>query len=140
MKENDKATETKTAVAAQPPSTPRISLGMPIIYQSTKKKGKRKYTNGLKYIQQLERGVAHASERISGGLDRGVSRFRSRTEASSKKKRDGALVDAARNLSKGAGRTFRTASKAPNDVLKKVNTKWVSRQVRSALRALPLMG
>lgn len=142
MKENEKTSETKTDAVEQPPAAalPRIALGMPIVYRASKKKGKRKYTNGLKNIQKLGRGMAHASERVSHGLDRGFSRFRSRTDASSKKKRDGALVDAARNLSKGAGRTLRIASKAPNDVFKKVNTKWVSRQVRNAMRALPVLG
>jgi hypothetical protein len=142
VKENEKTSETKTGAAEQPPpaALPRIALGMPIVYRASKRKGKRKYTNGLKNIQKLERGMAHASERISHGLDRGFSRFRSRTDASSKKKRDGAIVDAARNFGKGAGRTLRTASKAPNDVLKHVNTKWVTRQVRKAMRALPLLG
>jgi len=136
-----KATEVKTATAEPSTGPVRIQLAMPIIYRTSKKKGKRKYTKGLKSVQRLGRGMVRASERMGSGLDRGLSSFRSRTESSSKKKKDGAIIDSVKNFTKGAGKTLRTASRAPNDVLKKVDTKLITRQVRNAMRiGWPLLG
>jgi hypothetical protein len=138
----EKTTETKTGAADQPATGPTsIQLAMPIVYRTSKKKGKRRYSSGLKSVQQLGRGVVRASERVSNGLDRGLSSFRSRTNSSSKKKKDGAIIDSVKNFTKGAGKTLRTASRAPNDVVKKVNTKFITRQIRNAMRiGWPLLG
>ena len=116
---------------------------MPIVYRkSKKKKSSRKYTKGLKIPEQLGRGVIRASERLTSGLDRGVSKFRTRSNASSKKKRDGIIIDSVKNFTKGAGKGLRTVSRAPNDVVKRVNTKWVTRQARNVMRSVawPLFG
>jgi hypothetical protein len=141
VKENEKTTETKTATEAPAAGPTRIQLAMPIVYRTGKKKGRRRYTRGLKSIQQLGRGLVRGSERLSDGLDRGLSNFRSRTNASSKKKKDGMIIDSVKNFTKGAGKTLRTASRAPNDVVKRVNTKLITRQVRNAMRiGWPLFG
>ena len=142
MKETKQITETKTTTTEQP-ATVAIHLAMPIVYRtSKKKKGKRKYTKGLKIEQQLSRGLIRGSERVADGLQRGMSNFRDRSNKSSKKKRDGLIIDSVKNFTKGTGKTLRTASKAPNDVIKRVNTKWVTRQGRNALRSVswPLFG
>lgn len=141
MKET-KTTETKSTTTDQPAAV-AIHLAMPIVYRtSKKKKGKRKYTKGLKIGEQFSRGVIRASERVSSGLDRGLSNFRTRSNKSSKKKRDGIIIDSVKNFTKGAGKALRTASKAPNDVVKRVNTKWATRQARNVMRSVawPLFG
>ncbi len=144
MKETKQANEAKAASAEQQAAAANhIQLGMPIVYRtSKKKKGERRYTKGLKIPQQLGRGVIRASERLGNGLDRGFSDFRKRSNASSKKKRDGIIIDSVRNFTKGAGKGLRTVSRAPNDVVKRVNTKWVTRQARNVMRtvAWPLFG
>jgi hypothetical protein len=144
LKETKQATEAKAAAAEHPPAAANhIQLAMPIVYRtSKKKKGERRYTKGLKIPQQLSRGGIRASERLSKGLDRGFSDFRKRSNKSSKKKRDGIIIDSVRNFTKGAGKGLRTASRAPNDLVKRVNTKWVTRQARIVMRtvAWPLFG
>lgn len=144
MKKDKPATKAKAAVTEQPAGAANhIQLGMPIVYRTSKKKtGERRYTKGLKIPQQVGRGVVRATERLGDGLERGLSSFRTRSEDSSKKKRDGIIIDSVRNFTKGAGKTLRTASKAPNDVVKRINTKWVTRQARTVLRtaAWPLFG
>jgi len=143
LKKKNQATEAKAAETEQPPAANHIQLAMPIVYRtSKKKKGQRRYTKGLKIPQQLGRGVIRASERLSNGLERGFSDFRTRSNRSSKKKRDGIIIDSVRNFTKGAGKSLRRASKAPNDVVKRVNTKWVTRQARNVMRSVawPLFG
>jgi hypothetical protein len=143
LKKTKQATEAKAATEQAPAAANHIQLAMPIVYRTSKKeKGERRYTKGLKIPQQLGRGVIRASERLSNGLDRGFSDFRTRSNDSSKKKRDGIIIDSVRNFTKGAGKSLRTASKAPNDVVKRVNTKWVTRQARNVMRSVawPLFG
>ncbi len=135
MKDTEKTIETKSTAAEQATaSTHGIKLAMPIVYRASKKKGKRKYTSGLRTFQELGRGGLRAAERLTGGVDRGLTSFRTRTNSSSKKKRDGAIVDSVKNFTKGAGKALRTASKAPNDLIKRVDTKQITRQVRNGMR------
>lgn len=141
MKETEKLPETKAAGVGQStpePAAHRIRLAMPIIYKAPKKEGKRKYSQGLKEVQKLGRGWARGSERLADGMSRGFSTFRTRSNDSSRKKRDGAIVDAVKNYTKALRKSVQTASKAPNDVVKRANTKWASRQIRKAAR--PLFG
>ena len=138
----EKATEKKTTDQPAAPASNRVQLAMPVIYRTSKKKGKRRYSSGLRTVQQLGRGVLRGGERLTDGLDRGLSTFRTRSNSSSKDKRDGAIVDSVKNFTKGAGKALRTASRAPNDVIKRVNTKRIARQVRDVMRTVswPLFG
>ena len=136
MKEADKTSETMTAPAERPVAANRIQLAMPIVYRPSKKRKRRRYTSGLKTVQELGRGGIRASERLSKGLDRVFQSFRTRSDNSSKKKRDGLIIDSAKNFSKGAGKALRTASRAPNDLVKRVNTKGTTRQVRNIMRTI----
>jgi hypothetical protein len=123
MKDTEKTSETKTAAGEQPAAaaTHRIRLATPVVYRTSKKRRKRKYTNGLKQVQKMGLGVVRASDRLSDGLDRGFSTFRERTKSSSKKKRDGAIIDAVKNFTKAAAKSLRNTSKAPNDVLRRAS-------------------
>jgi hypothetical protein len=144
LKKDKQATEAKAPATEQAPETAsHFQLGMPIVYRtSKKKKGNRRYTKGLKMPQQVGRGVIRATERLGKGLDRGFSNFRTRSNDSAKKKRDGLIIDSVKNFTKGAGKGLRTVSRAPNDVVKRVNTKWVTRQARNVMRSVawPLFG
>ena len=123
------------AVSSGVNGAPKITLGMPIVYRiGKKKKSNRRYTRGLKQPQKLERGIAKATSRVARALSRGAGDYWDRSQKSSGKKRDGAIRDALENWSRALGKTGRVASRAPNDVIKRVNTKPVSRAIRQAVR------
>jgi len=122
--------------AASTPPTPaasKIRLGTPVIYESEKKKEKRRYSKGLKGLQTLERGVSRATERLAESLHGGMSRYRKESRKSSFKKRDGALRDAPRNWTRAAGKGVRIASKAPVDVVKRVSLGQAAKGIRRVL-------
>ena len=105
-----------------------------VVYKvkSKKKKKKKKYTAGLKDLQRVAHGITDSSERLSRALSRGVVRYRKVQNKSARKKRDGGITDFADNLSKGASRGLRIASRAPYDFTRRVNTKPYTRLVRSS--------
>lgn len=103
----------------------------PIVYEvrSGKGKKKKKYSRGLKQPQKLAEGAVRASERLAQAAADGLSTFRKRCNSSSRKKRDGALKDSLRNLSRGMEDALTTAAKAPSDLTRKVSTRRLSRIV-----------
>lgn len=104
-----------------------------VVYKvKSKKKKKKKYTAGLKDLQRIAHGFTDSSERLSRAFSRGVVRYRKAQNKSARKKRDGGVTDYADNLSKGASRGLRIASKAPYDFTRRVNTKPYTRLVRSS--------
>jgi|GEM_PF-3125997 len=104
-----------------------------VVYKvKSKKKKKKKYTAGLKDLQRVAHGISDSSERLSRALSRGVVRYRKAQNKSARKKRDGGITDFADNLSKGASRGLRIASRAPYDFTRRVNTKPYTRLVRSS--------
>lgn len=104
-----------------------------VVYKvKSKKKKKKKYTAGLKDLQRAAHGFSDSSERLSRAFSRGVVRYRKAQNKSARKKRDGGITDFADNLSKGASRGLRIASRAPYDFTRRVNTKPYTRLVRSS--------
>jgi len=103
-----------------------------VLYKvKSKKKKKKKYTAGLKDLQRVAHGFTDSSERLTRAFSRGVVRYRKAQNKSARKKRDGGITDYADNLSKGASKGLRIASRAPYDFTRRVNTKPYTRFVRS---------
>jgi len=99
-------------------------------------KKKRKYSRGLKQFQKSERSLAKVNRRISRAVASGFGTYYERSDASSRKKRDGAIKDAVKNWGKGMSKAIRKASDAPNDVASAFDTKAVRRQIRQVARLL----
>jgi len=118
------------ATASQPAQTYRV------VTYKTKDKKKRRYSKNLKTMQEFERGFARAGDRVADAVAKGMERYRERSKESARKRKDGALVDFVSNLGKAAGKTARIASRAPNDFLKRANSKRVSKQVRDSVKVL----
>ena len=125
---------------AQLSSAPSLSANIPVVYVIDYKKGKgkkkRKYSSGLKDVQNFERGASKAAQRLSRAVERGLSIYRKRRDKSSRKKKDGAIRDALENWSKGLGKSLRISSRAPFDLAKQLNTKGFSRQLRNTIRII----
>lgn len=131
----DAASATVSANAPQLTSV-RIVSNYPqvVVYKvkSKKKRKKKKYTAGLRDLQRVAHGFSDSSERLSRAFSRGVVRYRKAQNKSARKKRDGGITDYADNLSKGASKGLRIASRAPYDFTRRVNTKPYTRLVRSS--------
>ena len=80
-------------------------------------KKKNRVSKRWKNTQKIEKGVTKAARRISDAIAEGVQVFVERRDASASKKKDGALRDLNKNLSKAVRKTLRKGTKAPGDVL-----------------------
>jgi hypothetical protein len=91
-----------------------------IVLKQRKKKGKRKrkYSRGLKKVQIGGRHGLKGANRIVDAIAKGITRFRKRSDKSSRKKRDGLFRDLTLNVGRGAGRTLRVSSAAPRELAK----------------------
>jgi hypothetical protein len=138
------ATETKkpeaaasvatAAEAASPTSAGASTLGDmgPVVVE--KKKRKRKYSRGLKEIQQASRGLSKAGRTIARAVEAGVSRYVREENKSSRKRRDGALLDVLENAGDGLSKAVREASPISKQVFRALNRKSVRKQVRAVVR------
>lgn len=99
------------------------------------KRKKRRYSKGLKEIQQFERSLSKASTRVARAVAKGMETYRKRSATSALKKRDGALRDFSVNFADGLGKTMRVLSGVPSDLAKAVNTPRARKRMRRQLRA-----
>ena len=115
----------------------QLDLTKPIVIDFKKKK-KRKYSRGLRDLQISERRTADVSARMMRSISEGFDAYRKASDKSSRKKRDGALLDMNRNLAKGLRRSLRKSSRLPVDLAKAVETpgsrRFARRQIRSISR------
>lgn len=122
--------------AGQPASdaqaTPASSLAT--LQGVRRKKRKRKYSRGLRDVQELGRTVSKASTRVARAVAKGMAQYRKRSEKSARKKRDGAILDFAVNMADGLGKTIRGLSVLPADLAKGLTTKRGKRRARRQLR------
>lgn len=81
-------------------------------------KTKRKYGRGRREVQVLERDLTKARRRMVNAVLKGIEKWESERDRSSRKRRDGAIVDVLRNSGKALSRTLEEASKLPEDVAK----------------------
>lgn len=101
---------------------------------------KRKYSRGLKDAQRFERRLAKADQRLGNAVAKGFNIYLQRRDRSAEKKRDGALRDFTKNVSKAATETLRGLSDVPYDLGKAFNTKATRRTIKFVVRsfAFPL--
>ena len=102
--------------------------------QPQERKKKRKYSKGLKELQQLERTLSKTSNRVAHAVAKGMATYRKRSNESAVKKRDGSLRDLAVNVAAGLGKTLRALSGVPSDLAKGLNTKGARKRARRQMK------
>ena len=131
--QSEMAPNSAPATAPETSSIP-AHPAVPVLVTQPKKK-KRRYSRGLREVQQLERSVSKVSARVARAVAKGMTTYRKRSDKSARKKRDGAIRDFAVNLAEGVGKTMRDLSRVPADLARGLNTKRVRRRVRRTLRS-----
>ena len=103
-------------------------------FQGARRKKKRKYSRGLRDVQELGRTVSKASTRVARAVAKGMTEYRKRSDKSARKRRDGAILDFTVNLANGLGKTIRGQSLVPADMAEGLSTKRGRRRARRQLR------
>lgn len=104
----------------------------PIVYEVTKgkkRKGKKKYSRGLKDPQKLERDGSRAAERVADAVADGIAEYRDSRDKSARRKRDGAIKDVVRNVGRGLSEALDTGSRAPSDLTRRATAKRLRRMM-----------
>jgi hypothetical protein len=96
-------------------TNPLMDATRPIVITSKGKK-KRKYSRGLKEVQQDGRSLAKVSDDLARALSKGIRTYRKASDKSARKKRDGAMRDLGLNLAKGLSKSLRASSSVPEDL------------------------
>jgi hypothetical protein len=110
-----------------------IDLTQPNII-SIKKKKKRKYSRGLKGFQTAGRRSSKITARVMRSVSKGFDEFRKASDKSSRKHRDGALLDMNRNVAKGLSVSLKSANRIPLDLVDIWDTKRSRRNARRQTR------
>lgn len=114
------------AIEQDPTTTPgngQTPARGPTVIVPVMKKKKRRYSRGMKNAAKMQRGVNKAAARLAGAVTAGLETWRDRSEASSRKRRDGAVKDAMENWARAMSKTLRRASGVPRDLLRPMNTR-----------------
>ena len=126
------------APGAPAPAQAQVELAHPDtpVLVKRDKKGKRKYTRGLRDLQRWERGYAKASRSLGRAFAAGLDTYYKRRNKSSYKRRDGAVRDALKNWTKATGKMISKASDAPYDLVKALDSRSVRRTMKFFMRSL----
>ena len=108
----------------------------PIVLNIKKKKKKKRYSRGLRDLQQTGRGLSKVSTRLTRSVYKGMQEFRKATDKSASKKRDGALRDLGLNMGKSASKSLRISSRIPLDIAKAMNRRSRRRILRRQLSVM----
>ena len=127
---NEEQTHVQTA---QP--MPLIGSTRPIVI-SAKKKKKRKYSRGLRDIQVWGRRMAKVNEDVTRAVSNGARTYRKASNKSAQKKRDGAILDFGLNVAKGIGKSLRSSSSVPVDVVRAMSSRGARRRLRRQVRGM----
>ena len=127
----DTSEKTEPAPQATTPAAPAA-----VVVGKKKKKKKKKYSKNLKHPQQSAEALDKAAYRVSRAVERGLNQYRKQRSKSARKRRDGLLRDAPRNLAKGFGKTLELSNRVPFHVVRVFDTKQARKAVRRATKRI----
>lgn len=114
--------------------TPSILLTSthPIVLKGKRKK--RKYSRGLRDIQTFERRMSKSNEKMAKAVVKGWKEYRKSADKSSRKRRDGVLVDMNVNMARGFSRMLEESSGLPLQWARAGQTRGFRKATRRQLR------
>lgn len=128
------------AVQVAQPAQTTVVLGEPIVIDLKGGKRRKKHSSRTtRRLSEIERQFSKAARRISKGCKNGWDEYLDQRDRSECRRRDGALVDYYENMAKGASRAISEASPALTDIARAFNSKRMRKQIRRALRPLPMI-
>ncbi len=83
-----------------------------------KKKKKRRHSKNLRAHQTIVRAHAKGGRRVARAVFRGLDAWHTESSKSSRKKKDGLIKDAPRNIRRAADKMSKEMSKAPGEALR----------------------
>jgi hypothetical protein len=114
--------------AERSPMTPMVFV------RNRKKRGRKRYSRGTKEFQRLQRAFSKASYRVSKASTIGFRELERRSERSARRKRDGGMIDAPRNIARAVEDGLREASRAPVELARGIDGRVVWAPLKTTVR------
>ena len=108
------------------------NAGAPVVVE--RKRGRRRYSTGLKSVQVMERNFSRAFRRVARSLNEGVDAYQEARDESAERTRDGALMDFIPNVADGVSQMLEVLTPLPQDLAKAIYPPRARRIVRNATR------
>lgn len=129
----------KTRGPNGPPEETVVVLGAPVVYKLKTRRKKKGSSKASRRLADIENRITKSIRRVSRGVKNGVDEYRDKRDRSQRKRRDGAVLDFCENTARGAARAISESSPVLTDIAKALNTKRLRKQIRQALRPIPLI-
>lgn len=111
-------------------------VALPVVQLEVSGKKEKKYSKRLKDLQKGRERGAKALFKIANAVAVGIDKYRSESDKSARKKKDGAARDFVPNVADGIGKAIRVGSKAATDIGRIWNTKRRRKRTKKVLRNL----
>ncbi|MDT5158772.1 MAG: hypothetical protein QOC99_1337 [Acidobacteriota bacterium] len=128
----------KTRTHISQPDTTTVVIGSPVVLKVRKKK--RGSSHSARRLEDIEKRLSKAVRRVSRGVKNGVDTYIDHRDRSERRRRDGALVDFCENTARGTARAISESSPVLTDIARAWNTRKLRKQMRKAIRTLPMFG
>ena len=115
-----------------PTTSSEENAGAPVVVE--RKRGRRRYSTGLKSVQVMERNLSHAFRRVARSLEEGMDAYQDARDESAERTRDGALLDFIPNVADGMSQMLEVLTPLPQDLAKALYPPRARRIVRNATR------
>jgi len=109
--------------------TSEENVGAPVVVE--RKRGRRRYSTGLKSVQVMERNLSQAFRRVARSLDKGMDAYQEARDESAERTRDGAIMDFVPNVADGITRMLQVLTPLPQDLAKALYPPRIRRIVRN---------
>lgn len=127
----------KTRSQTTEPDATTVVIGAPVVLKVRKRK--KGSSRSSRRLEDIERHLSKAVRRVSKGVKNGVDTYIDNRDRSERKRRDGALVDFCVNSAKGTARALSESSSVLTDLTRTWNTRRMRKQLRKALRPIPMI-
>lgn len=118
-------------------STQEATSSAPAVAEAAPEKAKKKrYSKNLKDLQKGRDRATKAAFKIVNAVAVGIDRYRSESDKSARKKKDGAIRDRLPNLAEAVGKAVRVGSKASGDIGKIWDSKKRRKRTKRILKSL----
>jgi hypothetical protein len=107
-----------------------LRVDRPVVLERRSKGKKRRYSKGLREVQELEASLSRGARRAARAAQMGTGTYERARRRSARKRRDGAIRDFVPNMGEGLSESLREASKIPSEVADSFDTKSTRRLTR----------
>lgn len=127
-------TTAKSESAKESTTAPVLETSEDAVAEATVSENKKKFTKNTKSAQQASLDMSKAGKKMTKAVSKGISAYMDRHEKSSRKRKDGAVLDSFVNFSRGFSEGISAGAPAFSDMSKAFDRTWNSKKNRKQMK------